>query len=118
MQCGERVAVLMHLSECKNVWQMLRPQIDEWIGIIEKGEKPELHASDWLRALNEPAYRLLMHHTRAREFEEGIREARPGSVPQKSPSAVLAARARRQTGFRRAIEEKLQTWWRRQAETG
>jgi hypothetical protein len=121
LERGERVEVLMHLSQCKNVWQILRPQIDEWIGIIEKGEKAEFQASDGLRALNEPAYRLLMHHMRAREFEEGIREARQGSVPQKSPSAVLAARAKMQAEFRRdmnsAIEEKLETWWRGSEDT-
>jgi hypothetical protein len=121
LERGEGVEVLMHLSQSKNVWQIVRPQIDESIGIIEKGEKAEFQASDGLRALNEPAHRLLMHHMRAREFEEGIREARPGSVPQKSPSAVLAARARRQAEFRRdinsAIEERLETWWRGSEDT-
>jgi len=114
LECGEQVEVLMHLSECKNVWQFLRPQIDEWFGLIEKGEKPELQASETLRGLNEPALRLRMQQVRAWGFKEGLPEAPSGSVPQKSPSAVLAARARRQAEFRRDmnsfIEEKLETW--------
>jgi hypothetical protein len=117
LERGERVEVLMHLSQCKNVWQFFRPQIDEWIGLIEKGEKPALQASEALRAMNEPALRLLMQRVRAQGFEAGLREASPGSVPQKSPSTVLEVRARRLAEFQRdmnsAIKEKLEAWWRR-----
>jgi len=118
LERGERVEVLMHLSQCKNVWQFLRPQIDEWIGLIEKGEKPDFQASDVPREMNEFATRLQLLQLRAWGFERGLREASPGSVTRRSPSTVLAARARLQAEFRpilnAAIQEKLETWWRRQ----
>jgi hypothetical protein len=120
LEHGERVEVLMHLSECKNVWQYLRPQIDEWIGLIEKGEKPDFQGSDALRAMNEPAIRLRMQQVRAWGFKKGLPEAPRGSIPRKSMAGVLAARARKQAGFRpilnALIEKKLETWWRKQVE--
>ena len=39
LERGEQTAVLRHLSECHNVWQRRRPQIAEWIRIIETGGK-------------------------------------------------------------------------------
>lgn len=120
LEHGERVEVLMHLSECKDIWQYLRPQIDEWIGKIEKGEKLDFLGSDTMRTMNEPGVRLRMQQVRAWGFKEGLPEAPPGSVPRKSPAAVLAARATRQAQFRpilnALIEKKLEKWWRKQAE--
>ncbi len=44
VECGERVEVLKHLSDCKFVWRMFRPHIEEWIRVIESGGRPDLTA--------------------------------------------------------------------------
>ena len=66
-----RAAVLRHLLDCKNVWQSLGPQTDLWINAIESGEKAHFRESGMLKAMNEPAFRLLMQYARARSLEDG-----------------------------------------------
>ena len=55
---GHRVEVQRYLLECKNVWQFLSPQIDEWVRQLESGEKPSLPKG--VQAMNEPASKLRM----------------------------------------------------------
>jgi hypothetical protein len=67
---GHKVEVLMHLARCRNVWESLGGQIDEWISQIERGQKPQFQESARLRALNEPAYQLLMQSSRLHSLED------------------------------------------------
>lgn len=112
----------MHLSQCKSVWQILRPEIDEWIGLIEKGETPDFQASDALRALNEPTFKLLMAAREGSVLRRRSPRGEAGFRSSEVASAVLEARAKMQEEFRRdmnsVIEERFETWWRRQVETG
>src|SRR5262249_30041962 len=109
-------------SECKNIWEYLGPQFDEWTGLLEKGETPDFQESEAMRAMNEPGTRLRMQQVRAWSFQKGLREAPPGSIPRMSRSALLAAKARKRAEFwpilDAAIEKKLEAWWRKQVDEG
>jgi hypothetical protein len=102
---GERVDVLSHLLQCRDIWQFLQKQLDKWIGAIEKGESPDFHASEFLRSMNQPATRIQMQWVLA-AFPDAPRSGSP-----KSPDAVKAARERLRTKYRgtidAAIEDKL-----------
>jgi hypothetical protein len=112
LDSGQRVEVLRHLLQCKDVWQSLRPQLEKWISLIESGERPDFQASGILRAMNEPGYRLLMQYARARSLEEGASSATPQSVVPMSPAEVIARRDRLRAAYKRlrdrSIEDKLE----------
>jgi hypothetical protein len=57
---GERVTVLSHLLECKNVWQTPTMPMEKWIGLIERGEIPDFQESKIVRKLNLPSSKLYM----------------------------------------------------------
>lgn len=98
---GQRVEVLRHLLQCKDVWQTFRPQIDIWISLIESGERPNFRASGMLRAMNEPGYKLLMQYARAISMEEEASSANSNAVPSLSPAEIAARRERLSAEYKR-----------------
>src|SRR6185437_2955202 len=58
LELGERGAVLRYLTECHNVWEHCRLQIEKWIHLIEAGEKPDFQALEMPGNADQPAYRL------------------------------------------------------------
>jgi hypothetical protein len=93
LDSGQRIEVLRHLLQCKDVWQSLGPQIDIWISLIESGETPVLQTSGIPKMKNEPAGRLLMLYPRVRALEE---QQSLGAQPvvTMSPAEVAARRER------------------------
>lgn len=88
---GERIAVLNHLFECRNVWQLRRPQIEVWMHDIEGGKIPEFRITDPL------AHRLNVQWMRACSLEFPS-----GSTVSKrpmSPGQVLLEREKRDAEF-------------------
>lgn len=99
LDLGNRIDVLEHLLECRNVWQSLRPQIERWISVIESGERPNFNESGMVRAMNGPAFRLLMQYARARALEE-CESTSPSGVPM-STEEVMARREQLREEYRR-----------------
>jgi tetratricopeptide (TPR) repeat protein len=93
---GHRVEVQRYLLECKNVWQLQSPQIDEWVSLLERGELPDL--PEGVQAMNEPAYKLRMQWMTAC----ALNEQRGKSTPprSKSPAEVLAGRERLRAAYK------------------
>lgn len=104
---GHQVEVLKHLLECKNVWQSSRAQIDVWISLIERGERPNFHESAMLRSMNEPACRLVMQYSRARALDEG--ESTSQSTLPMSPAEVMARRERLREAYKRYKDRPAQS---------
>lgn len=88
---GERVAVLTHLLECKNVWQTPTMPMEKWIGLIERGEIPDFQESKIVRTLNLPSSKLYMQWRRANFLDELQGQTLPRTKP-KSPEEVVVAR--------------------------
>jgi tetratricopeptide (TPR) repeat protein len=88
---GERIAVLNHLLECKNVWQWPTMPMNKWIGLIERGEIPDFHESNTVRTLNLPSSKIYMQWRRANFLDELKGLTLPRSKPQ-SPEEVVVAR--------------------------
>src|SRR5208282_1077271 len=88
---GERVAVLRHLTQCRNVWQLPRMPMGTWIDLIERGEAPDFQEAGFANGMNQPSCRLSLQWMRARSLDsaKGTRPARSNS---KSPEEVVAAR--------------------------
>jgi len=102
---GQRVEVLKHLLQCRDVWQFLLPQIDTWISLIESGEIPDFGASGMLRAMKEPAYRLFMQYARAASLEEGTYSSISGSAVPMSPAEVRARREWLREAYKRQKDD-------------
>lgn len=88
LHSGQRVEVLRHLSDCKDVWQFLRVKIDRWMCLIEAGEVPDFGSAGLLKAIS---YRLQMQWLRAYSLSL---EKEPGVPTRKSPAEVVAGRNR------------------------
>ena len=58
LECGERIEVLRHLTQCKDVWHLFRGHFEKWIIQIENGETRDFLASEVFEEMNEPSYRL------------------------------------------------------------
>ncbi len=94
---GERVEVVRHLLQCKNVWQSLSSQIDEWIGIIENGGTPDFRGTGVSKRSVKFSYRLKTQWMRA----YSLLTEEPRSITPKSPEEVLAGRERLRAGYKR-----------------
>jgi tetratricopeptide (TPR) repeat protein len=94
LERGERVEVLRHLLDCKNVWEVLQPQIDGWIHAIDSGEKPDFLATGNLRVPEKPSHRLRMQWMNACSLAKGPVSSDMKRVPPKSPAERLVARER------------------------
>jgi hypothetical protein len=92
---GAWVEVARHLLHCKDVWQVLRSQIDKWISNIEKGETPDFGGSGILKKANF-AYRLQMQWMRALSVE-----GEQVSSTSKSLAEAIAERERLRTNYKR-----------------
>jgi hypothetical protein len=90
---GERIAVLRHLLDCKNVWQLSWMSMDKWIHLIESGKTPDFQGCEAVKGMNQPSYKLDMQWMRARSLEEAKGPA-PARRKSKSPAQVVAARKR------------------------
>jgi tetratricopeptide (TPR) repeat protein len=103
LQLGERIAVLGHLCECHNVWQLHRPQIEEWIHLIETGDKPDFQLARDVGVddRSSQAYRLSIQWMRAITLEMQRSPTKP-RTPM-SPAQILVERERR----RAEIEPRL-----------
>lgn len=95
---GERVEVVRHLLQCKNVWQSLSSQIDEWISVIEKGGTPDFRGTGVLKGSVKFSYRLKAQWMRACSLTS---TEEPRSITPKSPEEVLAGRERLRAGYKR-----------------
>jgi hypothetical protein len=107
LERGERVEVLRHLLQCQDVWQFLRPQIEEWITVIERGERLEFQAAECLLPMNQPSVRLKAQWMSACSLQEGSESTAPKSTTPKSRAAVLAGRERLRAVYRRYKDEAL-----------
>jgi hypothetical protein len=90
---GERIAVLRHLLDCKNVWQLSLMSMDKWIHLIESGKTPDFQGCEAVKGMNQPSYKLGMQWMRARSLEEA-KAPSLGRRKSKSPAEVVAARKR------------------------
>lgn len=88
---GERIAVLEHLTQCRNVWQLPRMPMGRWINLIECGKTPDFQDSGFAKGMNQPSCRLSLQWMRARSLESA-EEPRPAILNSKSPAEVVAAR--------------------------
>ena len=94
LERGERVEVLRHLVDCQNVWQFLKPQIAEWVSVIEIGKRPDIQTAEVLLPMNQPSVRLKMQWMSACSLLAETASVAPKSVKRKSPAEVLAGRER------------------------
>jgi len=108
LDSGERVEVLRHLLDCKKVWQSFGPQIDVWINAIESSGKFSFKESSMLRAMNEPAYRLLTQYTRARALEEESTSASSPPNIRLSSGEIMARRAKLREEYRRYKDSSIE----------
>jgi tetratricopeptide (TPR) repeat protein len=94
LELGERTVVSGYLRECHNVWQLHRPQIEEWIRLIETGDKPDFQITRVVGTedSSSPSYRLSMQWMRALSFEMQRSPAKPKA--SMSPTQILAERER------------------------
>lgn len=99
LELGERTAVLGYLHECHNVWQLHRPQIEEWIHLIEVGEKPDFRIMRVVGTedASSLSYRLSIQWMRAISLE--MRRSLAKSKTSMSPSQILAERERMLADF-------------------
>lgn len=104
LERGERVEVLKHLLDCRDVWQFYKLQIDNWVSLIEGGEAPQFQNSGMLRAMNQPSYKLQMQWVRACSLGEGSGSAAPKSTTPKSPAEVLAGRERLRAEYKNQMD--------------
>ncbi|MGA8089063.1 MAG: hypothetical protein WCA10_17440 [Terracidiphilus sp.] len=70
LEHGDATTVVTYLSQCMDVWQSLRRQIGELIGLIKGGETVDLQASEFALALSRFSYRLQMQSVQARCLQE------------------------------------------------
>jgi len=70
LEHGETEMVVTYLSQCKNIWRSFQLPISKLIGLIERGERVDLQTSEFVRALNQPSYKLQMQWMRACCLEE------------------------------------------------
>jgi hypothetical protein len=93
LELGEQMAVLRYLFECHNVWQSCRPQIEEWIHIIESGNKPDFQTLEFPGEADKLSNRLNIQWMRACSLEMQRHPVKPKVLM--SPGQVLAERERR-----------------------
>jgi hypothetical protein len=96
-ELGERVAVLRYLTECHNVWQNCRSQIEEWIHVIERGETPDFHTLEMPVNTDQLSYRLNVQWLRACSLELQVSPAKSKTLL--STTQVLAERERRKAKY-------------------
>lgn len=101
---GEGEAVLRHLSGCKNIWEVLQPQIDNWTRIIKNGGKPDFQATGHLRIPEKPSHTLRMQWMNACALAGGPVSAEVKSAPPKSVAERRAKRERWMTENPRIID--------------
>ena len=101
LELGKRIEVLRYLTECHNVWWRCRPQIEEWIQLIESGENPDFQALQTPEGADQLSYRLNVQWLRACSLEMQLHPAKPKSPM--SPARVLAERERRQAELEFAV---------------
>lgn len=94
---GERVEVMRHLLECKNVWPFLGRQIDVWISSVKRGSIPDTQISGVLNSLNF-AYRLQMQWMRSLSLED-----EQNSSSAKSVNEAIAGRERLRAEYRESL---------------
>ena len=99
---GERVEVLRHLLQCKDVWQFFYKQLDKWISLIESGETPDFGKSGIVNSMMQPATRVQTQWVLACSPEE-----KPGGYSTKSPSTVKAAREKLLAVYRRQMNASI-----------
>jgi len=95
LESGERVEVLRHLLDCRDIWQFLKPQIDELINLIEHGERQDFRTARILGGVNSRSSMLKMQWLRACSLNEGL-----GKVSPKSPAAAMAGRELLRAGYK------------------
>jgi hypothetical protein len=91
---GEREAVLRHLLDSRNVWEVLQPWINNWIHVIERGGKPDFCAKGNLRVPEEPSHKLRMQWMNACALAGGPVSAEVKSTPPNSAAEKRAKRER------------------------
>lgn len=89
---GKRDVVLEHLSDCRNVWEILQQQIDDWIRAIDRGETPEFLATGNLRVPERPSHTLRMQWLNACSLAQGPVSSEDRKVPVKTPAERLVER--------------------------
>jgi len=105
LELGKRIEVLRYLTECHNVWQQCRSQIEEWIQLIESGEKPDFRTLQMPGDADQLSYRLNIQWLRGCSLEMKPRPAQPKSPM--SPARVLAERERQQAEHESLISARI-----------
>ncbi len=101
LEIGERIEVLRHLSECRDVWQLLPRPIDKWISVIEGGGIPKLQTSRSIRALSQPSQKLAMQTVRAHFLDNEADLTKQRSDVPMSRAEVLARREKLKAEYNR-----------------
>lgn len=83
---GKREAVRRHLFECRDVWESLQPQIDEWIQVIDIQGKPNFQYSGKMMIPEKPSHRLRMQWMNACCLAESPVSVKEKATPLKSPA--------------------------------
>ena len=101
LEIGEPFVVLEYFAACHNVWQHHRPQIEEWIHIVESGDKPVLQIAGTSEAVDQLSRRINVQWMRGcfLEMQQGLAEP---TTPM-SPAQVLAGRERQQAEHKRRM---------------
>jgi len=109
LELGEREEVLKHLSSCKDVWRVLRPQIDQWISRVEGGELLDFTGFDIVRGMTQPAYKLGWQWDRARLPDDDERASNPPMSVSEVRATSDALRADYKAFYNSAIKGELGT---------
>jgi tetratricopeptide (TPR) repeat protein len=83
---GKREAVRRHLLDCRDVWESLQPQIDEWIQVIDIQGKPNFQCLGKMMIPEKPSHRLRMQWMNACCLAESPVSAGEKATPLKSPA--------------------------------
>ncbi|MGP8173821.1 MAG: hypothetical protein ACLP7O_04655 [Terracidiphilus sp.] len=71
LKCGDRIEVLRHLLDCSAIWLTLRPQIRDWVRVVEEGGMPDFTAGGSWRTADAPGGRLATQCRNARMIDAG-----------------------------------------------
>jgi tetratricopeptide (TPR) repeat protein len=109
LERGEREEVLKHLLSCKDVWDILGPQIDQWISRVESGVLLDFTGFDIVRGMTQPAYKLGWQWDRARLPDDEERASNPPMSVSEVRAASDALRANYKAFYNSAIKGELGT---------
>lgn len=91
---GKREAVRRHLSDCRDVWESLQPQIDSWIQVIDNKGRPNFRCAGRIAVPEKPSNTLRLQWMNACCLAEGPLSDEDKATPLKSPAERRAEQER------------------------